>query len=162
MNKIYINAITSSRIALGLLFFYFTVCQFNISYLIIIFILTALSDNLDGILARKFELSTNDGAKFDVICDFIFIILSTSAGVLIGLIPFWFVIIIILKLYEFFKTSKNNSLSYDRFGHIVALMFYVFPIAAILINSEGIALTLAIFITVCAIISSVLRIRDKR
>ncbi len=162
MNKIYINTITSSRIALGLLFFYFTVFQFNISYLIIIFILTALSDNLDGILARKFELSTNDGAKFDVICDFIFIVISTSAGVLIDLIPFWFVIILILKLYEFFKTSKNNSLSYDKFGHIVALMFYVFPIAAILINLKGIALILAIFITVCAIISSALRISDKR
>ena len=161
MNRIYINAITSSRIALGLLFCYFTVYQFNIYCLIIIFALTALSDNIDGVLARKFELSTNNGAKFDVICDFIFIFMSTLAVISIGLIPFWFVIIIILKLLEFFKTSNNDSLSYDKFGHLVALMFYVFPILAILINSKDIVLILSVFVTFCAIISSLLRISDK-
>ena len=119
MNKIYINILTSSRIILGLLFLYFTIVQFNIYYLIFLFILTAISDNLDGILARRFKLTTDNGAKFDVICDFIFIILSTSAGVLINLIPFWFLFVIILKLIEFFKTSKGNSLTY---GH--CLIFY--------------------------------------
>ena len=161
MNKIYINILTSSRIILGLLFLYFTIVQFNIYYLIFLFILTAISDNLDGILARRFKLTTDNGAKFDVICDFIFIILSTSAGVLINLIPFWFLFVIILKLIEFFKTSKGNSLTYDKFGHIVSLMFYAFPIVAILINSKTIVLILTLFITICAIISSILRIGDR-
>ena len=161
MNKIYINILTSSRIILGLLFLYFTIVQFNIYYLIFLFILTAISDNLDGILARRFKLTTDNGAKFDVICDFIFIILSTSAGVLINLIPFWFLFVIILKLIEFFKTSKGNSLTYDKFGHIVSLMFYAFPIVAILINSKTIVLILTLFITICAVISSILRIGDR-
>ena len=161
MNKTCINILTSSRIILGLLFLYFTVVQFNIYYLIFIFILTAISDNLDGILTRKFKLATDNGAKFDVMCDFIFIILSTSAGVLINLIPFWFLFVIILKLIEFFKTSKGNSLTYDKFGHLVSLMFYAFPIVAILINSKTIVLILTLFITICAIISSILRIGDK-
>lgn len=161
MNKIYINILTSSRIILGLLFLYFTIVQFNIYYLIFIFILTAISDNLDGLLTRRFKLATDNGAKFDVICDFIFIILSTLAGVLINLIPFWFLFVIILKLIEFFKTSKGNSLTYDRFGHLVSLMFYAFPITAILINSKNIVLILTLFITLCAIISSILRIGDK-
>ena len=161
MNKTCINILTSSRIILGLLFLYFTVVQFNIYYLIFIFILTAISDNLDGILTRKFKLATDNGAKFDVMCDFIFIILSTSAGVLINLIPFWFLFVIILKLIEFFKTSKGNSLTYDKFGHLVSLMFYAFPIVAILINSKTIVLILTLFITICAIISSILRIGDR-
>ena len=161
MNKIHINILTSLRIILGLLFLYFTIVQFNIYYLIFIFILTAISDNLDGILTRKFKLATDNGAKFDVMCDFIFIILSTSAGVLINLIPFWFLFVIILKLIEFFKTSKGNSLTYDKFGHLVSLMFYAFPIVAILINSKTIVLILTLFITICAIISSILRIGDR-
>ena len=161
MNKIHINILTSLRIILWLLFLYFTIVQFNIYYLIFIFILTAISDNLDGILARRFKLTTDNGAKFDVICDFIFIILSTSAGVLINLIPFWFLFVIILKLIEFFKTSKGNSLTYDKFGHIVSLMFYAFPIVAILINSKTIVLILTLFITICAVISSILRIGDR-
>ena len=161
MNKTCINILTSSRIILGLLFLYFTVVQFNIYYLIFIFILTAISDNLDGILTRKFKLATDNGAKFDVMCDFIFIILSTSAGVLINLIPFWFLFVIILKLIEFFKTSKGNSLTYDKFGHLVSLMFYAFPIVAILINSKTIVLILTLFISICAVISSILRIGDR-
>ena len=112
-------------------------------------------------MARRFKLTTDNGAKFDVICDFIFIILSTSAGVLINLIPFWFLFVIILKLIEFFKTSKGNSLTYDKFGHIVSLMFYAFPIVAILINSKTIVLILTLFITICAVISSILRIGDR-
>lgn len=158
MDKNHINLITLIRIPLGFLFFYYTIFQFNIYYLIIIFILTAISDNLDGKLARRLKLTTDSGAKLDVISDFIFIILSTLAGVIINLIPSWFILIIILKLIEFFKTS-NNSLSYDRFGHIVALMFYVFPILAIIIGSKDIVFVLTVFITICAIISSTIRIR---
>ncbi|MBQ6100556.1 MAG: CDP-alcohol phosphatidyltransferase family protein [Methanobrevibacter sp.] len=161
MNKIHINILTSLRIILGLLFLYFTIVQFNIYYLIFIFILTAISDNLDGILARRFKLTTDNGAKFDVICDFIFIMLSTLAGVLINLIPFWFLFVIILKLIEFFKTSKGDFLTYDKFGHLVSLMFYAFPIVAILINSKTIVLILTLFITICAVISSILRIGDR-
>ena len=156
-----INLITFSRVILGLLFFYFVLFDFNKYYLIIIFILTGVSDILDGRLSRKYNLSTKEGGKFDVICDFIFIILSTSALVLADLIPPWFLIVIILKLIEFFKTS-NESLRYDEFGHIVALMFYAFPIFAILIGLKEINLILSIFITICAIISSTMRIRGVK
>ena len=156
-----INLITFSRVILGLLFFYFVLFDFNEFYLIIVFILTGISDISDGRLARKYNLATDEGGKFDVICDFIFIILSTSSLVLADLIPPWFLIVIILKLIEFFKTS-NESLRYDEFGHIVALMFYAFPIFAILIGLKEINLILSIFITICAIISSTMRIRGVK
>lgn len=160
MNRQIIDALSISRIIFGLLFLYFVVFDFNIVYLIIIFALTILSDVLDGHFARKYDLIIDNGSKIDVICDFLFIIFSTWGLVLMDLAPFWFLLVIILKLIEFFMTSGKGALKYDRFGTYVAYMFYAFPIVAILINSKNITLILTIFITVCAITSSVLRIKN--
>lgn len=160
MNKLVINCITSLRILLGFLFLLFVLLDLNVAYLAIIFILTAITDVGDGWLSRKYALASDAGARFDVICDFIFIMISTFALVLRGLIPAWFLLIIILKLVEFFKTS-DESLVYEKFGHFVALMFYAFPIVAVLLNDPLIVLILAIFITICALISSLSRIHRK-
>lgn len=160
MNRFLINCITYLRILFGFLFLFCVLFDLNTTYLIVIFILTAISDVGDGWLSRKYNLSSDNGAKFDVICDFIFIILSTFALILIDLIPAWFLMIIILKLIEFFKTS-DETLVYEKFGHFVALMFYAFPVVAILINNKTIVLILSIFITICALISSLSRIHQK-
>ncbi len=128
----------------------------------VIFSLTIVSDVLDGYWARKYNLVMDEGSKVDVICDFLFIIFSTLALVLIDLAPSWFLIVIVLKLIEFFMTSGRGALKYDKFGTYVAYMFYAFPIVAILINSKIIILILSIVITVCAITSSFLRIKDMR
>lgn len=154
-----VNLITASRIILAILFALVVLIDYNSFYLSIIFILTAISDYSDGKLARRFKISSENGGKFDVVCDFIFIMISTFALVLIDLIPFWFLLVIILKLIEFFKTSTiKGSLYYEKLGHIVALMFYVLPIVSVLINSKSISLILCIFITICAIFSSSFRI----
>ena len=160
MNKLVINCITSLRILLGFLFLLCVLLDLNVAYLAIIFILTAITDVGDGWLSRKNGLASDAGARFDVICDFIFIMISTFALVLRGLIPAWFLLIIILKLVEFFKTS-DESLVYEKFGHFVALMFYAFPIVAVLLNDPLIVLILVIFITICALISSLSRIHRK-
>lgn len=66
---------------------------------------------------------------------------------------------------EFFKTS-SEGLEYEKFGTFVALMFYALPGIIVLFNFFKIPiiinLMLCIFITVCAIISSGLRIIHKR
>ena len=159
LQKFYINILTSLRILFGVLFIYFTLIDYNMGYLLFIFILTALSDYFDGKLAKKYNLESYSGAKFDVICDFIFIVFSTVAVILRDLIPFWFILVIILKMVEFFTTSPSNEIYYERFGHIVALMFYAYPIVALLIHVDSINTALTVFITVCALLSSVLRIK---
>lgn len=160
MKRFLINSVTFLRIILGLAFFWVVLFDFNVALLVLIFILTAISDVSDGWLSRKYGLESDAGAKFDVICDFIFIMLSTLSLVLIDMIPSWFVLIIVLKMLEFFITS-GQSLVYERFGHLVALMFYAFPIFAVLVNDRLIILILAIFITLCALISSAARFRQK-
>ena len=127
---------------------YCVLSDLNTIYLIAIFILTALSDVSDGWLSRKYGLSSDDGAKLDVVCDFIFIMISTFSLVLTNLVP------------AFFKTS-GDALRYEKFGHFVALMFYALPILAVFLNDSFIILVLSVFITICAVISSALRIHQK-
>ena len=119
MNRHIINALSLSRILFGLLFLYFVVFDFNIINLMVIFSLTIVSDVLDGYWARKYNLVMDEGSKVDVICDFLFIIFSTLALVLIDLAPSWFLIVIVLKLIEFFMTSGRGALKYDKFGTIL-------------------------------------------
>ena len=161
MNKLIINSLSVSRIIFGLLFMYFVLFDFNVIYLVLIFALAIIVDKLDGFFARKYSLTADYGAEIDVVCDFVFIILSTLSLVLVDLVPFWFLFIIILKLVEFFITSGKGGLKYDRFGTYVAYMFYVLPIVAVLINSKDIIWVLTVFITLCAIVSSILRIKNR-
>jgi len=162
VNRSIVNALSVSRILFGFFFLIAVILDYNIAWLIIIFALAILSDIMDGYLAKKHDLIVDNGSKIDVICDFLFIILSTSAIVLIDLAPAWFLLVIILKLVEFFVTSGKGALKYDRFGTFVAYMFYAFPIVAMLINSKNITLVLTIIITICAITSSLLRIKNTR
>ena len=76
MKQLVINALTSSRILFGLIFLYLVLTDYNIAYLLIVYILVAISDILDGKLARKYNLDSDKGAKFDVISDFLFIIFA--------------------------------------------------------------------------------------
>lgn len=161
MNRNIINALSISRIFFGLLFLIAVIMDLNIEYLIIIFALAILSDILDGYLARKYGLALDNGSKIDVICDFLFIVFSTFSLVMVDLAPAWFLVVIILKMIEFFATSGRGALKYDRLGTYVAYMFYAFPIVAILINSKNITLILTIIITICAIASSLMRIKNK-
>ena len=57
--------------------------------------------------------------------------------------------------------SDGTKIYYEKFGHFVALMFYVFPIISVLINNKSLILILSIFITICALISSLSRIHQK-
>ena len=162
MNRPIINTLSLSRILFGALFLYIVLFDFNNIYIVIIFALTIISDILDGHLTRKYDLISDNGSEIDVICDFLFIILSTLSLVLIDLIPFWFLFIITLKLIEFFATSGPGGLKYDKFGTFVAYMFYALPLIAVLIDSKNIISALTIIITTCAIASSILRIRNMQ
>lgn len=168
MNKRYIvDTLSLSRIIFGILFVY-TVLYLNSDLLaiFIIYFLAILTDISDGKIARRYKIDNkNKGAKVDVLSDFAFIILSSFSLYYIKLLPLWFLIIITLKLIEFFKTS-SQELEYEKFGTLVALMFYALPGVIVLLNFFKVSITinliLCIFITICAIISSGLRIIHKR
>lgn len=109
------HVITSIRIVLAPIFFFSVL---NLSQLdsLFIFLLTIVTDGLDGYTARKFNTTTSQGAYFDVVADFIWILAAFSAFSIVGLYPDWLIIIFIFMFIQFIVTSRYKVPIYDPVG----------------------------------------------
>lgn len=62
-----------------------------------LFAIAALTDGLDGLIAKHFKCQTNLGAILDPLADKILLVSSFLALFYIGLIPLWLVVIILVR-----------------------------------------------------------------
>ena len=69
-----INALTLSRIIIAMIIFLFLMLKDNYLLILILFFIAGLTDYLDGILARKYNASSQIGEILDPIADKILII----------------------------------------------------------------------------------------
>lgn len=88
-----------------------------------IFVLAALTDLLDGALARKLGTESKCGAYLDVCSDFVLVFFTTLGLVLIGIFPIWLLILEGCMFGQFIFTSKRLKNIYDPLGrHYGALL----------------------------------------
>ena len=136
-----INCLTLSRIPLSI-FAYMEITAGTIRgiYYLCLFLGIALSDFLDGKCARAFNVQSSFGAIADVICDFFYIMTSSYALYRLGCLPAWFLILVIVKLFEFILTSRlvrrmqnrSHVFMFDRVGQYTAIGFYILPTVIVL------------------------------
>ncbi len=142
MNRaVSINILTLSRVPLTLVFC--AVVLLGASPFLpcaALFILIAVTDYLDGKLARKFGVQTDIGAILDVSADFFFIIAACSSLALRGLFPYWMLGVILFKFLEFWITSAiftsrkvTSVFLFDPLGRLVAVLFYLLPVLTLLL-----------------------------
>lgn len=92
------NLVSIFRILfIPIVFFLFEDINSHRWYIITLIILFALFDNLDGYLARKLNQVTELGKIIDPLVDKLFIITITILLYLHKLLPFWFIVIVILR-----------------------------------------------------------------
>ena len=93
------NKITLFRIVLVFIFLVFLFCPGVAAKVmaLIVFIIAAISDYLDGYIAKKHNIVTNFGKIMDPIADKIGTLAAFLAFVEMKLIPAWTVVIIILR-----------------------------------------------------------------
>lgn len=104
----------------------------------ILFVLIVLSDFFDGKIARLSGKTTPFGAVFDVLADFFYMAVSYIVLQVLGILPLWFVLVMILKFAEFAATSfvirrfcKGQSVFiFDTIGKLTAGLFYGVPLLA--------------------------------
>lgn len=135
--KVLPNGITVMRIILVFIFLYCILQeQRGQMYSIIVLLAICISDLMDGKLARKFKVTSKLGAKLDVSADLLYIVTAYSTLVILGLLPLWFLIFIIMKFLEFVSTSKlirkfdkvsKHPFVFDRVGRIVSAIFFIIP-----------------------------------
>ncbi len=73
------NFITFSRIIITFVVIYFIFADFNIFYIITAFAAGMITDALDGQIARRLNLTTEFGKKFDMTADRILLISAVTA-----------------------------------------------------------------------------------
>lgn len=127
------------RIVLAPLLFYSYLLDFNFTA-IAIFIIAALTDILDGHLAKKLKVTSKSSleAYIDAIADFVFVTTAFFAFGIKSIYPVWIPIVIIGMFLFFVFTSKSRYPVYDPIGKyygsflIVTVGFTLFfPIAII-------------------------------
>ena len=108
------------------------------------------TDIIDGMLARRWCVATRAGAHFDLVADIWFVVLSLSALVITGQMPFWFLLAAAFKFAEFAATSyflsgntprrspdagpevlaEPRSPVFDTMGRFSGILFMASPVPA--------------------------------
>ena len=73
------NALTTLRVILSALLVVMAFQGFRLIQLVVIFAIAAITDGLDGYIARRYKLNTEFGRKFDIIADRILMISAIIA-----------------------------------------------------------------------------------
>ena len=127
------NIISISRILLVPLFItlYFTDTSETKVSAVIVYAVAALSDMLDGFIARKFKATSNLGKFLDPLGDKLMIFSVLLCITIDGIIPIWAVLIVGIKEllmaiggYFSFKKSGDEFLPSNSFGKISTVVFF--------------------------------------
>jgi len=133
------NLITLTRLFVAIyLFFQKSINDYQTPSLVIIIALIGLSDSLDGIVARKFNLVSRLGTILDPVCDRIVFILLLFW--LSSIFPTWFFYGILLRESVVVLGSLNvllntNTLAVSNYGKL-GTVFIFFSICFFVINTS--------------------------
>ena len=131
------NLLSISRIPLSLVFAYLFLetitVGVNAPLSFLVFVLIILTDYLDGILSRKYNTTSSEGALLDATSDMFFVFCSYAVLSIGGLLNWLFLIVLLVKFTEFILTSVLNRKSddsvllFDVLGKNVSKFWIAFP-----------------------------------
>jgi len=134
------NAVTMLRICIIPVLFFLLLDPGRMWSLIIavLFIMAALTDLLDGYLARRYQIVTNIGKFLDPIADKIIVNTAMILMIPIGRIPAWIVAIIIIRDFiidgiRTIATSEGMIIDASKMGKRKTLC-QIFAISALIIH----------------------------
>ena len=144
------NALTILRFLLIPVILLFLV-QDNYVLAFVFFTISALTDVLDGRIARKFNLITDFGKLMDPLADKL-----TQLSILIvlfikGVFPIWILIIILLKellmiIGASFLYKKELVVSSKWYGKLATVMFYIAIVSSLFIKIFNVTINFDIYI----------------
>ncbi|MCC7356607.1 MAG: CDP-alcohol phosphatidyltransferase family protein [Candidatus Doudnabacteria bacterium] len=160
------HMLSLSRIPLGWLVWHLISHNANVWLVLLIFVVAAITDGLDGIIARLSGLTTRLGAVLDPVCDKIFVFFGLfavwdrvwlEAATLLVLIEAFFLLVAVFSA----KTATEAELKSTDEGKLklayecLALGFYI-------IDLRITGHTLLVFALVFAVLSGIQKIIETR
>ena len=131
------NILTTVRLLLVPVFTYFTVFADNLPAAAIIFVLSGLTDVIDGYIARHYNMITKFGMVYDPFVDKLMQITAVVCLVIIDIIPVWLLAVVLVKEVSMIITggilyAKKIFVSSNKFGKASTVIFYAGVLAIIL------------------------------
>jgi len=132
------NALTVIRILLVPLFLYKAVTG-EIGFAAVVYVAAAVTDGLDGFIARFWHLQTRLGAFLDPLADKLLIATSYIALAILGIVPLWLTfavlsrdIIIALGSLVKFLMEGNLNIRVRAIGKITTFFQFVYALLAMI------------------------------
>ena len=144
LKKLLVNGLTLSRIPISILFNFSLFYEKNKLFICsLLFLIIALTDILDGKLARHYKVTSKFGALLDAGTDFFFIFSASFLLYTQMLLPVGLIILIVVKFAEFCFTSYlinkklnlDKTLFFDKIGRFVAVILYLLPLFALILHT---------------------------
>ena len=113
---------------------------------LIIFTISAITDILDGYIARKFNYITDIGKLLDPLADKLTQISLLLALTMLNILPLWILIIVFVKeciiiISASFLYSKKDVVVYSKwYGKLATTLFYLAIVCSLIINQFNINL----------------------
>ncbi|HEX7715598.1 MAG TPA: CDP-alcohol phosphatidyltransferase family protein [Bacillota bacterium] len=126
------SIITALRL-LSAPFFYYLFLNSTCLLAFLIFVGAAITDIIDGRLARKYNATSVFGSYLDVCSDFILIICAFLAFIKIKWYCYLLILIIIASFAIFILTSRKKKLIYDPVGKYTGTILMVSILLTMLI-----------------------------
>ncbi len=153
------NALTMARF---ILIPFIILALVNDNYILTFILLTvsALTDVLDGFIARKFDLISNFGKLVDPLADKSTQIAILTTLALKDIIPIWMIIIIFLKEFIMisgasFLYGKELVVSSRWYGKLATVLFYVAIVSSLSIKYFNIAFKFDIYLYYLALMFTI-------
>lgn len=113
--------------------------------------ISALTDVLDGYIARKFDFITNFGKLVDPLADKSTQIAILTTLALKGIIPIWMIIVLFLKEFVMiagasFLYGKELVVSSKWYGKLSTVLFYIAIVSSLTIKYFSISFKFDIYI----------------
>lgn len=126
----------------------------------IIFTISALTDILDGFIARKFNFITNFGKLIDPLADKCTQIITLITLALRNIIPMWIIIIVVLKEFIMisgasFLYGKELVVSSRWYGKLATVLFYIAIVCSLFIKQFNFEFDFSLYIYYLALVSTI-------
>ncbi len=136
-NKMIPNILTTARLFLVPIFAYLVLGCENYPAAALIFILSGLTDVVDGYIARRYHMITNFGKVYDPFVDKLMQITAVICLTLAEIIPFWVLAIVMIKELTMIIIGgilylKKIVVYSNWYGKMATVVFYAFIFVMIL------------------------------
>ena len=129
-------AVSLVRIAVLPLFFYLYNAG-DTALCLTVFAASAITDLLDGHLARKLNVTSKLGGYFDATTDFVFVIAIFIFFSLQGLYPFWLPLLIAASFLQFVASSIYARKLYDPIGRYIGSALYIGVVLTLVLPTQA-------------------------